>query len=59
MAGQRSRGGKKAGTANPWGSGEQHQPTHPPQGREQGSGRPDKGEPGGPKPSAGKTRPQH
>jgi hypothetical protein len=58
MADQRSQGGKKHGTENPPGQSEQHQTTHGHKGQEQAPQRPPPGQPGGPKPSAGKTRPQ-
>jgi len=58
MSDQRSQGGKKKGTEEDRGHTEQHQSTHESQGQDQTNQRPPKGEPGGPKPSAGKTRPQ-
>lgn len=57
MADQRSRGGKKLGRDAPPGRTEQHEATHLPEAER--AVRPPKGEPGGPKPSAGKTRPEH
>jgi hypothetical protein len=58
MSDQRSQGGKKQGNAGPEGTREQHQPTHLGQEKNEGQQRPPTGEPGGPKPSTGKTRPQ-
>jgi hypothetical protein len=59
MADQRSRGGKKKGADAPTpGQSEQHQTTHEREGQQE-SQRPDEGEPGGPKQSAGHTRPEH
>ena len=58
MADQRSRGGKKQGTEQDHGQTEQRQSTHPGQEQTGQSQRPAPGQPGGPKPSAGKTRPQ-
>jgi hypothetical protein len=58
MADQRSRGGKKQGTEQDRGQTEQHQSTHPRQEETQQSQCPAPGQPGGPKPSAGKTRPE-
>ena len=63
MADQRSRGGKKEGTSAPPGQSEQHQPVHVDDtnaaNHNEPGGRPPAGQPGGPKPNAGQTRPQH
>ena len=58
MADQRSRGGKKLGRNAPPGRTEQHEPVHLPEGGRD-TLRPPEGQPGGPKPSAGKARPEH
>jgi hypothetical protein len=61
MADQRSRGGKKSGTDKPQGQSEQHQPAHQNDAKlddQKESSRPPAGQPGGPKPNAGQTRPQ-
>ena len=50
MSDQQNRGGKKEGNRNPQNS-EKHQAVKP--------DRPPKGQPGGPKPNAGKERPEH
>src|SRR5205807_1141504 len=50
MADQQSRGGKKEGTRNPEAT-EKHQTTGT-------AGRPAPGQPGGPKPNTGQSRPQ-
>jgi len=55
MADQQNRGGKKEGGNNPPQS-EKHQDTGPHTGREGTTPRPGEGQPGGPKPSTGKTR---
>ena len=52
MADQQSRGGKKAGGQDPQHS-EKHVPAKDP------AERPAPGQPGGPKPNAGQTRPEH
>jgi len=51
MADQRSQGGKKE--PNPAGGTSEHQPA------KDEAERPAKGQPGGPKPSAGKSRPEN
>jgi len=59
MADQRSQGGKKLGTEAPSpGQSEQHQTAHEPD-RQQEAPRPREGLPGGPRQSAGHTRPEH
>jgi hypothetical protein len=58
MADQQSRGGKKVGHNAQPGQREQHQATHRPDVEKQGQ-RPAEGQHGGPKPSAGKSRPEH
>jgi len=52
MADQRSRGGKKVGAQEP------NNPDKQQKGRDQ-SQRPNAGQPGGPKPHTGQTRPEH
>ena len=54
MADQTSRGGKKVGTGRPEDS-EKHQGVRTEEGASQ---RPAEGQPGGPKPDQGQTRPQ-
>jgi len=57
MADQQSRGGKKQGGNDPQ-EPEKHQDTGPHTGREGTTERPGEGQPGGPKPNSGKSRPQ-
>ena len=60
MADQQSRGGKEEGKNAPSpGQSEQHQTTHEHDGQQEFAQRPAEGQPGGPKPSAGKSRPEH
>lgn len=58
MADQQSRGGKKHGDLESRGQREKHLSTHQGQEKNAGEQRPPAGQPGGPKPNAGQTRPQ-
>jgi hypothetical protein len=56
MADQRSRGGKKEGTGKQE-DAQKHQPVREREGEEGTKTRPPEGQPGGPKPGHGQTRP--